>query len=169
MAIVTVATNLMRTMRMPDGDSLLAQRCNSVSLTRKPSVILPSMDRREPRPTLGHPQRTIGGDAGNRTRVHYSEPQSSTGVAYESVLLGPALCHKHLERRDQDQLKVPITPDTDGRCLLDIPRFGRGELFQLSPASIDIVFFSVAEKVKGGGPFGPQISTLLDVYPQHCS
>ena len=41
------------------------------------------------------PKRTHGGDAGNRTRVHYYEPQSSTGVAYESVLLGPALCEKH--------------------------------------------------------------------------
>ena len=49
------------------------------------------------------PQRTNGGDAGNRTRVHYFEPQSSTGVAYESVLLGPALCHKHLARQAQLQ------------------------------------------------------------------
>ena len=49
------------------------------------------------------PQRTDGGDAGNRTRVHYYEPQSSTGVAYESVLLGPALCHKHLARQAQYQ------------------------------------------------------------------
>jgi hypothetical protein len=49
------------------------------------------------------PQRTDGGDAGNRTRVHYSEPQSSTGVAYETVLLGPALCHKHLARQAQYQ------------------------------------------------------------------
>ena len=37
------------------------------------------------------PQRTGGGDAGNRTRVHYFEPQSSTGVSCEDVLLGPVL------------------------------------------------------------------------------
>jgi len=79
------------------------QQKQNPSFLLRENIKVPSLTGKGTKQFVLPAQRTDGGDAGNRTRVHYSEPQSSTGVAYEIVLLGPALCHKHLARQAQYQ------------------------------------------------------------------